>query len=530
MIKVRQIKINIEEDNELNLKTKILKKLHIKETDLLTYKISKKSIDARKKPLIYFVYEVVIEVKNEKLLLKKYNKDIDVYNDEVYKITKFGHKKMFNRPIIVGSGPCGLFCAYMLASYGYKPLVIERGDDIEIRDKKVQEFWQTNKLDLNSNVQFGLGGAGTFSDGKLNTLVKDKRNIGKKVFEIFVECGAPEEIMYLQKPHIGTDLLKKVITNLKNKIINMGGDFRFNTQLTDIMVNNSKIEKIQVNNKEWLECDNLVLAIGHSARDTFRMLDKQNLSMQSKPFAVGIRISHSQKMINYSQYGVEELEKLGAANYKLTYTTKEGRGVYSFCMCPGGYVVNASSQNGRLAINGMSNHARDSKNANSAIIVSISNKDIGSNVFSGLEFQERLEQNAYNIGQGNIPIQLYKDYKANKLTAKLGEVSPLFKGNYTMANINDILPKIINDSLIEAIEYFGTKIKGFNCDDAIIAAVETRSSSPIRINRDENYCSNIKGIYPAGEGAGYAGGITTSAIDGVKVAESIISIHAPIDR
>lgn len=520
MIKVRQLKININ-DNIDNLKQKIIKKLHIQENELIDYKVSKKSIDAREKPNIYYVYEIIVELKDENKVLKKNIKDISYYEENKYEIKEFGSIIMSHRPVVVGSGPCGLFCAYILAEYGYKPLIIERGDDILKRDKKVKEFWETGKLDLNSNVQFGLGGAGTFSDGKLNTLVKDKRNIGKKVFEIFVECGAPEEILYLQKPHIGTDLLKVVITNLKNKIINLGGEFRFNTVLSDIKIVDNKVKSIQVNETEWIDCDTLVLALGHSARDTFKMLHVKDIQMQPKPFAVGIRISHPQTMINQSQYGKKE-SLLGAANYKVTYTTKRGRGVYSFCMCPGGYVVNASSEENRLAINGMSNHARDSKNANSAIILSVTPDDFGDGVFDGVKFQESLENKAYICGKGSIPVQLYKDYKNNEVSKNFENVEPLFKGNYKFSNINDIFPDYINESLIEAIDYFNNKIKGFNRDDAIIAAVESRSSSPIKILRDENYTANVEGIYPAGEGAGYAGGITTSAIDGIKVAEAII--------
>ena len=392
---------------------------------------------------------------------------------------------------------------------------------MEERIKTVDKFFETNELNELSNVQFGEGGAGTFSDGKLNTLVKDKVFRGKKVFEIFIENGAPEEIMYLQKPHIGTDILRKVIINMRNKIISMGGEFLYNTKLTDLVIKDKKLVEIELNNKDRIKCNNLVLAIGHSARDTFYMLNKHKLEMMSKPFAVGFRIEHPQDMINKSQYG-ENYKYLPPASYKLTYQTSTGRGVYSFCMCPGGFVVNASSEKNRLVVNGMSNYKRDEKNSNSAIVVTINNKDFGEELFAGVEYQRKLEEKAYNIGKGFIPIQLYRDYIENKETTKLGEIIPNTKGSYTFSNLNDIFSKEINDSIKEAMSNFGKKIKGFDREDAVFLGVESRTSSPIIIKRNEKLESNILGIYPCGEGAGYAGGITTAAIDGIKVAEELI--------
>lgn len=526
MIRVKQIKVNIDKNTKEEIKEKVIKKLHIPPVDVLDIKIKKQSLDAREKPNLFFVYDLLVTIKHEQKYLKKNkNKDIVFYQEETFEVKEFGSKNMNTRPIVVGSGPAGLFCAYLLAFYGYKPIIIERGEDIKERTKAIELFWKKNQLNENSNVQFGLGGAGTFSDGKLNTLVKDKRHIGQKVFEIFVECGAPKEIMYVNKPHIGTDLLRKVISNLKAKIESMGGTFYFHTCLTDISVKNKKLEKIEVNHQEWIECENLILAIGHSARDTFEMLWKRNISMQQKPFAIGIRIQHPQEMINLSQYGKTNPKELGPASYKLTYKTKSGKGVYSFCMCPGGYVINASSEKNHLAINGMSNHARDTKNANSAILVTVDKSDFGTGVLDGMYFQRTLEEKAYQVGKGNIPIQTYKDFKANQESTNLGKVEAIYKGFYTLTNLQEIFPENINDSLIEAIDYFETKIKGFAREDALLAAVESRSSSPVRINRDENYLSNIQGIYPCGEGAGYAGGITTSAIDGIKIAEQIIKTY-----
>ena len=516
MIRVRNIKLLIEEDREDNLLKKVSKKLRI--NNINSYKIVKKSIDARDKSSIYYVYELDIDT-NDKVKID--NKDIFNTPNEEYKYSITGTNKLNNRPIIIGSGPAGLFCGYLLSEAGFNPLIIEQGEPIEKRVETVEEFFKANKLNTLSNVAFGEGGAGTFSDGKLNTLVKDKRFIGKKVFEIFIENGAPSEILYLNKPHIGTDILRKVIVNMRNKIINMGGEFRFNTKLTDINVVDNKVSSIIVNFNEEIKCDVLVLAIGHSSRDTFKMLYDKGFSMKSKNFAVGFRIEHSQDMINKSQYG-EKYKLLPPADYKLTHQSSNGRGVYSFCMCPGGFVVNASSEENRLVVNGMSNYKRDEKNSNSAIVVTVTNKDYGDGVLAGVEYQRRLEEKAYFLGSGLIPIQKYIDFKNNNTSTLLGEVIPNTKGDYKLSNLRSIFSEDINSSLIEGIESFGNKIKGFNRDDSILLGVESRTSSPVIIERDENFNSSITGIYPCGEGAGYAGGITTAAIDGIKVFEKII--------
>lgn len=525
MIRIRQIKIELDKDNDQELYNKIIDKTKLSRDNIISFKINKKSIDARKKDNIFYVYEVDVEIKNEDVFLRK-NKKIDILEApiEKYSFIPSGKDLMSHRPVIIGSGPSGLLCALLLAENGYKPLIIERGEAIEDRVKTVEEFWKTGKLNKNSNVQFGEGGAGTFSDGKLNTLVSDKYNRGRKVFETFVECGAPDEIMYLNKPHIGTDLLRNVIINLRNKIISLGGSFIYNTCLTDIIVNDKKIEKIVVNN-EIIECDVLVLAIGHSSRDTFEMLLERGIEINSKPFAVGVRIQHPQELINKIQYGEKYASKMPAASYKLTYTTKSGRGVYSFCMCPGGYVVNASSEDNRLAVNGMSNHSRDSKNANSALVVSVNKDDFGEGKLAGLEFQRRLEEKAYNLGNGKIPVQLLKDYYNNEVSTSFRTVDPVFKGDYSFSDLNLLFSDSINNSLKEGIKYFDTKMKGYFLEDAIIAGVESRTSSPVVIPRNEIGCSNILGVFPCGEGCGYAGGITTAAMDGIKTAEYIMSIY-----
>ena len=526
MIRIRQIKISVEKDNLHHLKKKASIILNCPETDIKTISISKKSLDARKKPNIFYIYEVDVDVKNEEHLLKKHqlNKDIFLTPEEKYIYPKIGNKKLKHRPIIVGSGPAGLFCAYLLAELGYKPIIIERGEKIEERVKSVEKFWETGILNKNSNVQFGEGGAGTFSDGKLNTLVKDKSFRMKKVFEIFVASGADKEILYTNNPHIGTDVLRKVIINLRKKIIAFGGEFHYNTTLTNINIKENQMTSIEINHKEIIETDILVLAIGHSARDTFEMLNKKDFSLEPKPFAVGLRIQHPQELININQYG-KNTKLLPPASYKLTYQTKEGRGVYSFCMCPGGYVVNASSEEKRLAINGMSYHDRNSQNANSAIVVTISPKDYGTNPLDGLTFQRELEEKAYALGNGKIPIQTIKDFHNSVESKKLGNISPIFKGDYQLTDLNQIFPSYISTSIKEALLHFNQKIPGFNDDDALLAGVESRTSSPVKIPRGENLESHIKGIYPCGEGAGYAGGITTSAMDGLKVAESIISTY-----
>ena len=522
MIRLRQIKVKINNNSFDDIKKQVAFKLKINENDIKDIKINKQSLDARKKDSICYVYEVDVACENEKTILKKRtSNDIFLTPNETYKFSVTGTEELNYEPIIIGSGPAGLFTAYLLAEHGYKPIIIERGEQVEQRVNTIEKFWETGELNINSNVQFGEGGAGTFSDGKLNTLVKDREFRMKKVFEIFVENGAPKEIMYVNKPHIGTDILRKVIINMRNRIIKMGGTFKYNTCLTDIIIENNKIKAIEINNKEKINCKVIVLAIGHSARDTFRMLYEKKLIMTSKPFAIGIRIQHPQEMINKAQYGDYKNKFLPVASYKLTYKSSNGRGVYSFCMCPGGFVVNASSEENRLAINGMSNHRRDSKNANSAIVVTVSPKDFGEHPLDGIEYQRRLEEKAYKIGNGKIPVQLLKDFNKNISSTKFGSVDPVFKGNYQFSNLNDVLPDYICVSLKEGISFFDKKIKGFAIKDAILAGIESRTSSPIRIERDDSLISNIQGIYPCGEGAGYAGGITTSAIDGIKVAEAI---------
>lgn len=519
MIKIGQLSLEVREDEKI-LKDMILSKLKINEKNLIGYEIVKKSIDARKGSAKY-VYTVHVQVQDEKKVIKGIkNKNITLVQPKKYKHRCLGDIKLNERPVIVGLGPAGLFCGYMLALYGYAPLIIERGSMVDERMKKVSSFWQENTLDTNCNVSFGEGGAGTFSDGKLNTGVKDTFGRVKKVLETFVKFGAPSEILYLNKPHIGTDNLVEVVKNMRNEIIRLGGEVMFDSLVSDINIEDGKVVSIKVNDK-IIKTDVLVLAIGHSARDTFSMLKSKNIDMEKKAFAIGLRIEHEREMIDKAMY--KEAHKiLPAADYKVTHQTKEKRGVYSFCMCPGGYVVNASSEKEMLAINGMSNYKRDAKNSNSALIVTVKPEDFyDSDVLAGVNFQRKWESMAYKEGKGKVPVSLYGDFKNNKISSSFGKITPNIKGEYHFGNLNDCLPKYVSSSIKEGIEVFATKIQGFNDEEAILSGVETRTSSPVRIVRNDELESNIGGLYPCGEGAGYAGGITSAAIDGIKVFEAI---------
>ena len=525
MIKLRQIKVSVTNDDYEALQSKVLSKLNINKSELKNIKIIKKSIDARDKNNVLFIYEVNVEVENEEKILRRKNCNVEKTIEKVYNPPLCGKSKLNHRPVIVGSGPCGLFCTLILAENGYNPILIERGEKVEDRVNTVNLFWEKGILNKESNVSFGEGGAGTFSDGKLNTLVGDKENRILKVFNTFVDCGAPNEILYINKPHIGTNLLRNVLVKLRNKIISLGGEIYYNSCMTDIEIIDNKIKSIIVNKTKKIDCDVLVLAIGHSARDTIEMLYKKNIVMNAKPFAVGVRVQHSQDMINESQYGKFK-NILPPASYKLTHQSRSGRGVYTFCMCPGGYVVNSSSEDNHLIVNGMSDYERDSENANSAVVVTVDSNDFGNNPLDGLKFQRKLENYAYKICNGSIPVQLYKDYKLNRVSTSFGKIKPVIKGNYSFADLNKLFPNYINDALKEGIDSFNNKIKGFSDDDVILAGIESRTSSAVRIERNEDLISSVDGVYPGGEGAGYSGGITTSSVDGIKIAEKIIEKYS----
>ncbi len=534
MIQITQLKLPIDHTMEM-LEEKICHELKIKEKEILSWKILRRSVDARKKPILMYVYSVGVFVKNERKVLelsrRSRHNNIMSTLEKKYQLPARGTEPLKKSPIIIGCGPAGLFCGWLLAKMGYQPVILERGGSAIERKEQVDDFWQGKPLNPNCNVQFGEGGAGTFSDGKLNTSVKDPFGRNKKVLELFVEAGAPEEILYDQKPHLGTDLLITIITNLRKQIEEMGGTFHFHSQVTDLNISNGQIEGVQINHKQWIPTQVLIPAIGHSARDTFQMFLEKGIYMEPKAFAVGVRVEHLQSMINESQYGKRESEILGSASYKLTCQTASGHGVYSFCMCPGGYVVNASSEEGRLAVNGMSYHKRDSKNANSAIVVTISPSEYinylddkekaEKNPLIGVEFQRKLETAAYDLGKGKIPVQTLEDFRNNKESTASGAWEPCMKGAYTYTNVRKIFPESIGDAIVEGMESFGHKIHGFDSPDTLLSGVESRTSSPVRISRDEYFLSNIKGIYPCGEGAGYAGGITSAAMDGLRIGEAV---------
>lgn len=565
MIRINQIKLPINYTEEM-LEKKIYKILKAEKSDILSISIAKRSIDARKKPEIFYSITAEVEAKKEGMLVKRAkNNQVALAEKTEYCFPSPGEKLLAKRPVIIGSGPAGLFCAYMLAEHGYRPVVLERGEDVETRKQDVEAFWKSGVLKPNSNVQFGEGGAGTFSDGKLNTLIKDKDGKNKKVLSIFVENGAPEKILYDGKPHIGTDILMTVVKNMRERIKTWGGEFRFGNQVVDFEIKDEKLSALVVRTSEGenytLETEHAVLAIGHSARDTFETLLKREVPMEAKSFAVGLRVEHPQELIQNAQYG-ETTENLPAAAYKLTAKTSYNRGVYSFCMCPGGYVVNASSEEGRTAVNGMSYSGRDGKNANSAIIVSVTPEDFdGEGPLAGIAFQRKLEKKAFQVGQGKVPVECYGDFKRevleqqqkqevtkqNRMDEQQKEncqkadvrkktvseslwedFTPQIKGEYVFSKVSEILPEELNAAFVEGMEHFERIIPGFADDRVFLDGIESRTSSPVRIHRDETNQSKVRGIYPCGEGAGYAGGITSAAMDGMKIAEGIAREYKPL--
>jgi len=552
MISIQQISLPITHSSD-DLQSKIVEILGIKTSDIKDFKIAKRAIDSRKKrEMIYFVYSINVEIDGgnnaeQKILksgiVKKNTKHhrITIKEPYAYEIPQLNlnenrdRNEKQPRPIVVGTGPSGMFAALLLAKAGLKPLVIERGGNVDSRIKDVENFLSTGKLNTKSNIQFGEGGVGTFSDGKLNTLITNPRI--QYVFNEFVKAGAPDTILWDAKPHIGTDKIRHVAKNIREQIIEMGGEVRFNTQLTDIKITNGKITSIILKKEisdeilEEIKTSTLVLAIGYSARDTYKMLFDRKLNLEQKPFSIGVRIEHKQEMINKTQYDKFYNDpKLGSARYKLvSHSDNDNRTVYTFCMCPGGYVMPATSQEGHLITNGMSEYAQDGENSNSALLVNVNSKDFGSDhPLAGLEFQTRWEKKAFEVGGNNYhaPIQLVSDFLKHKKSTEIRSIKPTYKPGVTPTSLDDCLPDFVTASLREALPNLDRKIKGFAHPDAVLTAIETRSSSPLRIVRDkETLQSNIAGIYPAGEGAGYAGGIVSSAIDGMKVAEAIFSSY-----
>ena len=537
MIRINQLKLSVGH-TKADMKKKAAKMMRIPEDKILSLVPVRQSLDARKKNELLYIYSLNATVSGKEGAVIKNAKNVNVVlnTEKPYRFPEHGQEPLCHRPVIVGFGPAGMFCGLMLARAGFSPLILERGEDVDSRTQKVEAFWRGGELNPESNVQFGEGGAGTFSDGKLNTLVKDPSGRNKKVLEILAEAGADPSITYINKPHVGTDVLSRVVKNIRQEIIRLGGEIRFGCKLTDFSEAGGRLISVTVSQREeggfyreeTIPAQAVVLAIGHSARDTFRMLSEKSLDLQAKAFAVGLRIQHPQKQINFSQYGVEEPGSLGAASYKLTKQTSSGRGIYSFCMCPGGFVVNASSETGRLAVNGMSNHDRAGTNANSALIVTVTPEDFPSpGPLGGVEFQRRLEEEAFNCGKGKIPVQLYGDFKAGTLSRAFGDVEPAFKGGYSFGNLREVLNPSLTDAMTEGIDSFGRIIDGFDRPDAILAGIESRTSSPVRIPRTPELESAVRGLYPCGEGAGYAGGITSAAMDGIRTAEMIVTRFSP---
>lgn len=537
MIRINQLKLSVGH-TKADMKKKAAKMMRIPEDKILSLVPVRQSLDARKKNELLYIYSLNATVSGKEGAVIKNAKNVNVVlnTEKPYRFPEHGQEPLCHRPVIVGFGPAGMFCGLMLARAGFSPLILERGEDVDSRTQKVEAFWRGGELNPESNVQFGEGGAGTFSDGKLNTLVKDPSGRNKKVLEILAEAGADPSITYVNKPHVGTDVLSRVVKNIRQEIIRLGGEIRFGCKLTDFSEAGGRLISVTVSQREeggfyreeTIPAQAVVLAIGHSARDTFRMLSEKSLDLQAKAFAVGLRIQHPQKQINFSQYGMEEPGSLGAASYKLTKQTSSGRGIYSFCMCPGGFVVNASSETGRLAVNGMSNHDRAGTNANSALIVTVTPEDFPSpGPLGGVEFQMRLEEAAFNCGKGKIPVQLYGDFKAGTLSRAFVDVEPAFKGGYSFGNLREVLNPSLTDAMTEGIDSFGRIIDGFDRPDAILAGIESRTSSPVRIPRTPELESAVRGLYPCGEGAGYAGGITSAAMDGIRTAEMIVTRFSP---
>ena len=526
-VQINNIKVPLETDWG-ELKSIALKKLTKNESDCTSFKILKQSVDARKKN-VSFVYSVLVTLKNEKNIKK--NSDIILVKEEKKREIVYGTKRLLARPIVVGAGPAGLFCALTLARHGYKPLLIERGGKVDERTKAVHTFWKTGKLDGNSNVQFGEGGAGTFSDGKLTTRINDIKI--SDVLSDFVKFGAKEDILYKAKPHIGTDILAQVVKNIREEIISLGGDVLFNTRLCQIHSSNGKIKKITLTGGEEVCCDVLVLAIGHSARDTYEMLFEKNIDMVLKPFSVGVRIEHLRKDIDKAMYGdFAGHPLLGAAPYQLSYKNGNDR-CYSFCMCPGGVVVAASSEENSVVTNGMSYHARDKENSNAALCVNVDESDFGTlNPLCAIRFQQELEKAAFMAGgrSYHAPAQTVGDFLERRKSTKFGKVTPSFTGGVSPIDLHECLPAKVSRVLSCAIPYFETKINGYASCDAVMTGIETRTSAPVRILRNENYEStSLSGLYPCGEGAGYAGGIMSAAVDGINVAETILKKFCPLE-
>ena len=531
MIVLEQIKLPIGHTKE-ELDALVYKKLGAKKEESIEYQVLKRSIDARKKPDIFFVYKIKII---SDLRLKKYDKRhvciVEDRPDYSFPEKMSGYIGKEKRPVIVGFGPAGMFASFLLARAGFCPIVLERGKDADKRQKDVLRFWETGELNEESNVSFGEGGAGTFSDGKLNTGIGSAQGRSEEVLKILVEHGAPESILIDNKPHLGTDLLCEIVKSMRKEVIRLGGKVLFESRFKSLIIKGGEItgcvyEDLNTGKEIDIETENICLCTGHSARDTFYDLFNNGVKMVQKDFAVGIRVIHPQKVIDDYVYGISdpgEMARKGipAGDYKLTGKACDGRGVYSFCMCPGGFVVDSSSESGGVVVNGMSYSGRDAGFANSAIVTTVSGRDFGTGLFDGLEFQRKMERMAFRAGNGLLPVQYYGDFSENKRSSGLGDISDRVRGRTVGADLNEILPPYISGAIKDVMPEFGRRIRGFDADDAICLGVETRTSSPVRILRGKELMSEIPGLFPCGEGAGYAGGITSAAVDGIRVAEAV---------
>lgn len=530
MLQFTNCKLTYKKQDLTSIKQKVASTLSCRPEELRNFRIEKKSLDARKKPDIFFVYTLSFSVDHEERFLKKHGRCKNLQKKKETASLEAEIKKIRTKEkvVIVGTGPAGLFCGYYLALCGVNPILLEQGQCMEQRVKTVEKFWEKGELSKDCNVSFGEGGAGTFSDGKLNTGVNDRTGRKRFVLESFVKFGAGEDILYDAKPHIGTDVLQRVIRSMREEMKELGASFLFSTKLTGLHQEDGKLTAVTVqkeDGREKIPCDRLILAPGHSARDTFSMLQEAGITMEQKAFAMGVRVEHTQEKIDRMQYGITD-PKLPPSPYKCTGKTQDGRGVYSFCMCPGGYVVNASSEEGGLVVNGMSYAGRDSGCANSAIVVSVEPKDFGSqDILAGVEFQRQLEGQMYQLCRGKIPVQSYGAFRQGTKDPEETRITPKVRGEWQWARVDKALPKFIKNGIIDGMESFSHKMKGFNDPDTLVLGLESRTSSPVRILRNEEFQSeDLEGLYPCGEGAGYAGGIMSAAMDGLRVAQKIFSL------
>jgi len=530
MLRLTELKLPLDHSADA-LRAAILKRLELADDDLVGFSIFKRSYDARKKHALLLIYAVDVEVKDEAALLKKFRNDrhLTPTPDMAYQFVGHVPENLSERPLVVGFGPCGIFAALVLAQMGFKPIVLERGKAVRERTQDTWGLWRKHVLNPESNVQFGEGGAGTFSDGKLYSQIKDPKHLGRKVLTEFVKAGAPDEILYVSKPHIGTFRLVGMVETMRHEIEKLGGEIRFQQRVTDVLIEEGpkgkNIRGVSLASGETLRSNHVILALGHSARDTFEMLHARGVYMEAKPFSIGFRIEHPQSLIDRARLGPNAGNPLiGAADYKLVHHAKNGRSVYSFCMCPGGTVVAAASEPNCVVTNGMSQYSRNERNANAGIVVGITPEDFPGGPLAGIELQRKLEARAFELGGGNYdaPAQLVGDFIEGRPSKKLGSVEPSYKPGVHLTDLASVLPDYAIEAIREALPAFDQQIKGFAMKDAVLTGVETRTSSPLRITRGDDCQSlNVKGLYPAGEGAGYAGGILSAGVDGIKVAEAV---------